>query len=289
MNESLVESPNAIESALNDGLQELRRSDASIAEIADEFMSYKVQSVEDTEGYELCKSARSRVVTLRTSIEKKRQELKKPTLEFGRAVDAEAKRLTALIEPIESHLRSQESIVDDERKRIKAEKERREKAELDARVAAFAECGMSMPIEQLRMMPQWEFDAKLSSAKVEKAERDRIDAERAELLKVENERLEREKSELEKLRQEQEAERAELDRQRKELDEQRAAKERAEQAERDRIAAEERREKLKPDREKMQSIVDEMMKLIDKLPEFSREYSTEIIKRACENLMANFD
>ena len=58
---------------------------------------------------------------MRVNIEKKRKELKASSLEFGRAVDGEAKRLTSAVLEVESHLLSQRKIVEDEKERIKKE------------------------------------------------------------------------------------------------------------------------------------------------------------------------
>lgn len=77
---------------------------------------------EDKANYKLATQAYSKVKKTRTAIEAKRKELKEPALEFGRAVDAEAKRLTALIEPVESALKAKIDVIDREKERQEQER-----------------------------------------------------------------------------------------------------------------------------------------------------------------------
>ena len=65
----------------------------------------------------------------RTSIEKRRTELKRPILDLGKLVDSEAARLTGIIAPRESELRADRDAYDAEQERIAAEAETKRKAE----------------------------------------------------------------------------------------------------------------------------------------------------------------
>jgi len=67
----------------------------------------------------------------RVAVEKKRKDLKADALEWGRKVDAEAKRISALLEPIEVHLQTEEDKVTKEKERIKAEKIRLEQERVE--------------------------------------------------------------------------------------------------------------------------------------------------------------
>jgi hypothetical protein len=107
-------------------LKEYNITDAAIAKLEKDYLSLKVINHSDDEGYKLVHTAKMEIVHLRTDVEKKRVSLKSDALAFGRAVDAEAKRITALLAPIESHLITQEKIVDDEKARIKAIAEQKE-------------------------------------------------------------------------------------------------------------------------------------------------------------------
>lgn len=79
-------------------------SDAAIAQLAAEYMPLKIIDINDAAGFKRVHDARMNVKEKRVLVEKTRKELKADALEFGRKVDGEAKRLTSLLEPIESHL-----------------------------------------------------------------------------------------------------------------------------------------------------------------------------------------
>lgn len=98
-------------------------ADAKIEELKTQFSGITVY---DEESFNVAKEAKKVLVPLRTGIEKKRVELKADALEYGRKVDAEAKRITALLEEIEDPITKQ---IDDwnDRKRIEAEKAENER------------------------------------------------------------------------------------------------------------------------------------------------------------------
>jgi len=103
--------------------------DAKIAEFKKKYLVLKVTSPDDKENYEMCKVAHREMKDIRLNIEDKRKELKASSWEFGKKVDGEAKRLTAEIGAVESHLLTQRKVVEDEKKRI--EEERKEKERLE--------------------------------------------------------------------------------------------------------------------------------------------------------------
>lgn len=129
---------NMIETAI----KQYNVTDAAIAKYNKEYMALNVKGVEDKEGYELCHTARMEIKGKRVEVEKTRKHLKEDALEYGRAVDKEAKRITSLLEPIEDHLASQEKIVDDEKARIKAEADRKEAARIQERVDKLYNMGL---------------------------------------------------------------------------------------------------------------------------------------------------
>ena len=77
-----------------------------------------------------------------TEIEKDRVELKSPSLEFGRMVDAKAKELQAILDPIEKHLKAQRDIHDAEKIREKLAKEVAKAAVLNERVQRMSAAGI---------------------------------------------------------------------------------------------------------------------------------------------------
>jgi hypothetical protein len=98
-------------------------TEAAIAEMKKQFMPLVINNIDDKESFDAVHNARMVVKNHRVSIEKKRKELKADALEYGRKVDSEAKRITALLEPIETHLQTEEDKVINEKKRIQEEKE----------------------------------------------------------------------------------------------------------------------------------------------------------------------
>lgn len=111
-------------------------TDATIAELRDQGRSLDISA---DGGYEAVRKFIRGVVTLRTTVEAKRKELKADALAWGRKVDAEAKRITNLLLEIEEPLKLAKKEVDDERERIKAEKAAAEKARIDAHKARIQE------------------------------------------------------------------------------------------------------------------------------------------------------
>ena len=104
-------------------------SDARIAEMRVNCMCIIVKDPKDMDSYVDCREKYKMVHEIRMGIEAKRKELKASSLEFGRAVDGEAKRLTKGVREIEDHLMEQRKVVEDEKKRIEEAKIQAEKDE----------------------------------------------------------------------------------------------------------------------------------------------------------------
>lgn len=81
--------------------------ESGVATIREQFMCLQIAGPDDAGGIASVKTAKAQVVRLRTGIEKQRKEIKQPFLETCKNIDAEAKRLTALITPIEDHLKAE--------------------------------------------------------------------------------------------------------------------------------------------------------------------------------------
>jgi hypothetical protein len=239
-------------------------TDAALESYRDEFLPLTVKGLDDLEGYEKVREARLFIKGERVNVEKRRVELKAHSLEYGRAVDAEAKRITDAILEVENHLIAEQKKIDDEKARMKFEKEQREK--LPDRKAKVAEIGAEITEAELLTLDDVAFGevlntliaTKLEQQRVEQEERDRAlkaEAERIEAEKkaIEDERLEaereaRHKAEVEEASRkaaEQARIQAEIDAKRK--GDERIAAEAAAKAEADRIEAE------RPDTEKLHS------------------------------------
>jgi hypothetical protein len=260
------------EIAMDKELQRFNITDAAIVEIENRYMPLVISGIDDTEGYKRVHAARMVVKNYRCQVEKVRKELKADALEYGRRVDAEARRITQHLEPIENHLLSEEKRVDDENERIK--NAARLEADAKAKAIADAEAARIKAAEDAeRARIKAEQDAENERLRIERekiateqaklaeerraieAEQKRLaDIEAARLCEIENERIRKEAAERSRIE-----------------TEQRIAREAA--AEKARIEAEEstrlRAEALRPDREKLLSVAT-AINAID-IPEVSDE------------------
>lgn len=169
----------------------------------------------------------------RVEIEKARKELKEQSLREGKAIDGIANVLKGLIEPTEEYLEQQERFVE-----LREEARRKELQE--QRSSELVALGGDPSFYDLANMPDAAFDALLRSLKAE-AERQKKEAEQAELDRIEREEEEKRIRE-ENIRLRQEAE----ERERKAAAERAAAEA---EAKRLRDEAAERERKLKADQE----------------------------------------
>ena len=170
-------------------------ADSVIAEMRTKYMPLKVKGLSDKHGLEVVHDARMTVARTRIAVEKKRVELKSDALEFGRRVDGEAQRLTALMQPIEDHLAKEESIVNAEKARIKAEAEAKRKASLDARMAKANALGAALPVSAVASMSDDDFDAAMAEAEVAHAARKADEAAAKEVARVDAQRVEAQRQE----------------------------------------------------------------------------------------------
>jgi len=248
-------------------LVEYSVTDAALESYRAEFLPLTIKGLDDHEGYEKVKEARLFIKGERVNVEKKRVELKAQSLEYGRAVDAEAKRITSAILEVEEHLIAEQKKIDDEVARIEFEKRQREK--LPERTARLAEIGAEVPEATLLKLDDTTFDSLLNSLTAEKLEKQRLAQEETERAqRLAQERIEAEKKAIEDKRIAEEREKqhqAEVEQARKEAAEQARlqAEIEAKRKEDERLAAEaaakadaERIEAERPDKEKLGRFAD---------------------------------
>jgi hypothetical protein len=241
-------------------------------------------------GAEAVHDAMMTLINLRTPIEKRRMELKRPILDLGNLVDSEAKRLTAILEPREAELRADRDAYRSEQAKIAAEKKAKEdrlaaiaaeeaRAILQAKVERVTALGGIPNLAQLQLISDEAFAAlvaelaeaqaaKIAREAKEKADReeaDRIAREQREAKEAEERRAQaeqREKEAAEAKRRRDEEDRAAAERKRlQDIEDTRLEKERAElrrereaqEAERKRLDAE--ADKIRRDREEEESRV----------------------------------
>ena len=91
------------ESFIESELKKYNIADATIEAMSKSYMVLTVHNPNDRKGYAVVHEARMEVKGKRVDVEKKRKDLKADAVKFGRAIDGEAKRITALLKPIEDH------------------------------------------------------------------------------------------------------------------------------------------------------------------------------------------
>jgi len=204
-------------------------TDAAIEELGKRYLGLTITSLDNKEEFEAVHEARMVVKGKRVEVEKARKEYKAEALEYGRKVDTEAKRVFALLEPIETHLQTEEDKVINEKKRIEAEEKEKFMDMVNGRVESLLKYKVMFPFDEIAGMTDEEFDAKLAMAK------EAYEAEEARKAEEEAERIARQ---------------AELDRQ-AELQAERDGEQAAE-----RMALEAERRKLDDDKRKVQEAKD---------------------------------
>lgn len=244
-------------------------TDAAISVLRDKYAN---MSINDNKEYRAVVGGIAECRELRVSVEKRRKELKADALTWGRKVDGEAKRITGLLTEIETPLKALKQDADEEKARIKAEKERiaREKAEAEQRrvdnikvridelygpyrllelnnmtseqiAHALAVFGSSFDDEDFQ---EFEDEAKVKQQEAITSAQSMLTAkklaeEEAERQRIERERIEAERRELEEA---QRLEREKLEAERRALEEQRRIEQ--EKADAERRAIEEEKRKI---------------------------------------------
>ena len=222
-------------------------ADEQIAKLSDLYLALTIADENDKRGFDLVHAARLDIRGKRIAVEDKRKKLKSGALEYGRAVDSEAKRLTSLLEPIEAHLEKQETIVTAEAERKKAEKKAAEGAKLQGRITALQALGAGIDFASIRDMKDDDYQIALVKAQaafdINEAKR-LADKEAADKIAAEQEaeraRLAAAQAEAEKAKREADAAKAAADKVIRDAQEAQRAAEAKAQAEKDKAAAIER-------------------------------------------------
>jgi len=236
-----------------------------------------------TKAYDEACVMRRTLVTTRTTMDKKRKELKADSLAWGRLVDSEYKKWETLLLAIEEPIDAKIKAVDNAKEAARQAKEAAERAKIEAEV------------EAKRQAEQAIKDAAAAEAK-------RIADEEAARVKAENDRIaaenKAEADRLAKIAAEQAAEQKKIDdakaeveaaKRKQEQAEREAAiklqaeKDTAERIERERVAAEERKaaqeraaaaeqariEAARPDVEKINGLAAKLLFMVSELPSVS--------------------
>ncbi|MFI3138167.1 MAG: hypothetical protein QX197_15430 [Methylococcaceae bacterium] len=94
-----------------------------IETLKDRYSGLTIAGAADKDGYKAVSTAVSDIREKRGVVERTREALKQPFLDTGRAIDAEAKRITAELLGIEEPLKLEKKRIDDEKLLIKQEEE----------------------------------------------------------------------------------------------------------------------------------------------------------------------
>ena len=155
-----------------------------VGEILADYQNIKVTDVTQIKEMSEAREKRLALKNARTTVERKRKELKEESLKTGRAIDAVARFVKEQIEPAEKYLEEQEKF-----------KELREKAQAAERLAARTEAIAKFTdpsLYNLADMPEESFQELLIKLDREAAEK--LEAER----KAEEERIAAQKAERER-------------------------------------------------------------------------------------------
>lgn len=226
------------DSRITSEIKKFNLADSKIAELKEKCESLTIPALPadgDAEGWKAwraalkaAKAGRTVVTKTRTAINNKREELKSDYLKIGRGIDDEAKRLKALVEPIEEMMDERIEAAENAEKERKEAAIRAEEAKTRQRVEALIEAGIrftgsfyeigeiAMGVDNIKSLPDEAFEA--LRARVVKAKADEVaaEAERARIAEEERQAaIEREAAVKRK--------EAELEAERKKMEEERAA------------------------------------------------------------------
>lgn len=201
-----------------------------INDMAAEYGALTIAGIDDKAGEKKVHAARMVVKNARVEIEKRRKVLKASSLEYGRKVDAAAKELTELLEPIEERLLLEEARVQQQRDEIRRKADEAKRAATQARYDALAAVNCILPWVEVERLSDEAYTLKLTEATeahrvaaekaaAEEAERERTRAAEEARLQAERERLDAERAELERRKAEQAAQEAAFQERQRRIDE----------------------------------------------------------------------
>lgn len=211
--------PTFVESTVKKEVQKIDVAEAAILEKVKKYKNLKVKDKDDEKGITLVKEAYQDLVKTRTSIDKKRAEIKKPFLDVGKGIDDYAKKLTAMFADVENTLKLENDKVKQWEKEAEEQKEAERQAKIKARVEELTTAGItfngelyvigdtiSVDIVTIEKMSDADFAFLAAKVKAEKEKKDKAEAEAK--AKAEAEEAQR-KADAEKVEREKKAVRAE--------------------------------------------------------------------------------
>lgn len=208
----------------------LSKFEVRAKELTAKYSALTINGVEDKDGYDEVKSARSELRSLRISTEAEKKAAKSPYLMICSSIEEKSKFILSTIQPFELKFQGMIDKVDEEKERIKAEKKRKQDEQLIQRqqqltalgavymegmfvledvsfeASAIRECDDQIFEEDIKPKFQFIFNRKEYERKLkeenERKERERL-AEEQKKLEQQREELARQQRDLERQQQEQ--------------------------------------------------------------------------------------
>ena len=181
---------NKVDETVKSEIRKFNLADSSIAELKKRFKGLRIKDRDDKKNIEAVSAGYKEVVKVRTALEKKRKEIKEPFIKIGKDIDAEAKRLTALIMEVETPLEAEYGKVKKWETEDAERKEQERQELIKKRVSELTESGLvftgefyaineiSMDIVTIEKMSEADYDFLVAKVKIEKKKNDDVEAKR---------------------------------------------------------------------------------------------------------------
>jgi hypothetical protein len=206
--------------------------------LVEEYSGLSIDGVDDKEGFKKVDDARKRLKQERVQLEKDGYNTREKAIAFQKAVIEKERSLVSIIKPLEDKFLSMTQKVNEEKERIKKEKEEAENRRIQARIDALNQYNYAVDYSMISKIDDQEFEIMLSNVKADyEEEQKKIAAKKAEeeeARRQEEERLKAERIEIERLRKEHEEKEKALAEEREQIRKQQEEEQRKIQAENDR-------------------------------------------------------
>ena len=183
---------------------------AQIAEAVELANAATVDGPDDKEGMKLAHDYRMGLVKMRTTVNKRHQELKREVIDRGKMIDSVKNELVAPLPAAEARLKELEETAKREQDRLDAIAKEERIKETQRRTSMLYAIAEVIPEVQLQLMSGDEFDAAYAELKADYDAKKQAEAEAEAARKAEAERLEKQAAEQAKRQAEIEAKEAEI-------------------------------------------------------------------------------
>jgi chemotaxis protein histidine kinase CheA len=186
---------------INTELKKFNVTDIAIAELSKRYMPLVIAGLDDKEGFDAVHEARMDIKARRIEVTKTGKGLREDATKFSQAVIKEEKRIVALLAPIEDHLQSEEDKIENEKKHIKEEADRKEAERIQARVDKICSFGatfngqmysvfsLQIPVALVKTCTDEQFIQFINQIQAAKAEAEAKEKSEEEARQLENARL----------------------------------------------------------------------------------------------------